>query len=116
MAKSRNKKHYKNGFNKNKLEKRGTITMDQLTVNGEFGTMGIGGYAYAIVFAKVGGDCWSFVPLRTLTVAEAVIAFRTFCKLTGSTVDNTIVYSDFACLTTKNLLYVGNRVFTPTTG
>ena len=94
MAKARNKKHYKDAFKKTKDEKRGTITMDQLTVKDEFGTMGIGGYAYAIVFAKIGGDFWSFVPLRTLTAAEAMIAFRTFCKLTGSTVDNTIVYSD----------------------
>ena len=95
MAKSRNKKHYKDAFKKNKLETRGTITMDQLIVKDEFGTMGIGGYSYAIAFTKIGVDFWSVVPLRTLTASEAVIAFRTFCKLTGSTVVNTIVYSDF---------------------
>lgn len=80
QAKSRNRPHYKHSFVRDKHEKRGTISMDQLTVADEVGTYGIGGYKYAILIAKVGYDYWQFVPLRT------------FCKLAGTTPDNTVVY------------------------
>ena len=85
----RNKPHYKHSFEKDKHGKRGTISLDQVTVADEVGTMGISGYKYGIVFSKVGTTFWRFVPLRSLTAKEAGIAFETFLKLTNSTPANT---------------------------
>ena len=73
MAKTRQKPHYKGSFHREAGKYKDTVTMDQLTVKDNFGTLGYGVFRYGIIICKVAEDYWTFVPLRTLPSSEAKI-------------------------------------------
>ena len=65
QAKARNKKHYKGSFQRDDPDYQRVMTMDQVTMTDLDGTLGIGGFKYALVISKVTEDHWDFRPLRT---------------------------------------------------
>ena len=66
QAKVRNKPHYKGAFERSAEDHSTTVTMDQVSMTDVDGTMGVGGFRYAIVFAEVEHDYWRFKPLKGL--------------------------------------------------
>ena len=55
------------------------LTMDQVTMTDFDGTLGIGGYRYGLVIAKVKEDYWACFPLHTLDSNEGEKRARSPC-------------------------------------
>ena len=53
--------------------------MDQVSLTDLDGTLGLGGFRYALVMRKVFGEHWIFVPLKTLGGNESNRAFKGLC-------------------------------------
>ena len=68
--------------------------MDQVTMADLEGTIGIGGYKYAMVLTKLSEDYWSFIPLRTMQAGEADLVFRKFCHDVFVDISVVLVYCD----------------------
>ena len=56
QAKARNKKHFKGAFDRDNAEYDKVVSMDQVTMADLDGTLGIGGFRYALVVCKVKED------------------------------------------------------------
>ena len=58
------------------------------------GTLGIGGFKYALVISKVTEDHWDFRPLKTLESSEADRVFKEFCQTHNLDFTVVLVYCD----------------------
>ena len=98
MAKSRDKKHFKDHFKFDDEKYKNSVTMDQVTIKDFQGTTGIGGFKYALVLRKISKKYFRFFPLKSLDSTESTRVFREFCKtiLKGdlTTIAELVVYSD----------------------
>jgi len=93
-AKARNKRRVRGSFEPDDPRHANEITMDQVSMTDLDGTMGIGKFRYAIVFCKVQGDYWSFIPLKTLEAKEADLAFLQFATGPFADMAQVLVYCD----------------------
>ena len=93
-AKTRNKKHYKTSFDRNKKGYERIISMDHVHMSDKDGTTAIGGFKYALVLCKIKEDYWDFVPCRTLDTEEAERIFTEFVGRFGMELSVVLVYCD----------------------
>ena len=87
--------------------------MDHVTMDDLDGTLGIGGFRYALVICKVKEDYWDFKPLKTLESSEALRAVREFCLIVTDDVASVLVYCDAHRSLIKVCSEVGSSVKHP---
>lgn len=108
QAKARNEKHFKGAFDRDNAEYEKVVSMDKVTMADLDGTLGIGGFRYALVVCKLEEDYWDFKPLKTLESTEALCAFREFCLTVMDDIASVLVY----CNAHRSLIKVFSEVGT----